>query len=280
MKRYLILGISAILIAVGIFLLVQVASGVKTTGFGALQVTSNIKATVTLDGKSLGPTPLCKCDQNDTLRSGEYTLVVTPDDTTQTPFTTKVKIEAGVLTAVERTFLPGALASSYVLSLEKNNGQNAEVFIASLPDGAMITIDGNPQGATPFSQKSISASEHEIEIQKAGFAKKTLKIRTVKGYRLIANVMLGTDVPVPTTPSPTPSSSVSPTPLTQNTVKILTTPTGFLRVRAQASVGSAEVGRVNPGETYPFTDEQTGWIKIKLTNGTEGWISNQYAQKL
>jgi uncharacterized protein YgiM (DUF1202 family) len=59
----------------------------------------------------------------------------------------------------------------------------------------------------------------------------------------------------------------------------LQTPTGFLRVRDQASLNGAEIGQVKPGETYALLDEQTGWYQIKLTNGKTGWISSQYAQK-
>jgi uncharacterized protein YgiM (DUF1202 family) len=58
----------------------------------------------------------------------------------------------------------------------------------------------------------------------------------------------------------------------------LQTPTGFLRVRDQASLGGAEIGQVKPGETYTLLDEQSGWYKIKFNN-KEGWISSQYAQK-
>jgi len=290
MKRYLILGLSTILILIGIFLLVQVASSVKTSGFGALQVTSNIRATATLDGKSLGQTPVCKCNQNDTLKSGDYTLIVTPDDTTLPPFTTKVTIVPGVLTAVERTFLPGALASASVLTLEKTNSQNAELIITSIPDGAMVTIDGNPQSVTPFYLSSTAASEHEVEIEKQCFEKKTLKVRTVKGYKLVGYITLGTsastDTALPSSPpSPSITGALLPTPAPTTTapqvsVKILTTPTGFLRVRAQPNTGASEVGRVNPGDSLPYVDEQTGWFEIKLPNGTSGWVSGQYAQKV
>jgi N-acetylmuramoyl-L-alanine amidase len=62
-------------------------------------------------------------------------------------------------------------------------------------------------------------------------------------------------------------------------VLILQTPTGFLRVRDQASLNGTEMGQVKPGETYQLLDERTDWFQIKLTNGQSGWISSQYAQK-
>jgi uncharacterized protein YgiM (DUF1202 family) len=63
-------------------------------------------------------------------------------------------------------------------------------------------------------------------------------------------------------------------------VLILQTPTGFLRVRDQASLNGAEIGQIKPGETYQLLDDKTtGWYQIQLTNGKTGWISSQYAQK-
>jgi uncharacterized protein YgiM (DUF1202 family) len=62
-------------------------------------------------------------------------------------------------------------------------------------------------------------------------------------------------------------------------VIILSTPTGFLRVRQDSSITSTEISQINPGETYSLLEEKTGWYKIKLTDGKEGWISSQYATK-
>ena len=81
--------------------------------------------------------------------------------------------------------------------------------------------------------------------------------------------------------SPTPSPILTPTPKTQS-VKITSTPTGFLRVRSAPNRNSSEVGRVNPGETYPLLDSVTDWyfIKAELPATSSGWISSEYAQKI
>ena len=71
-------------------------------------------------------------------------------------------------------------------------------------------------------------------------------------------------------------------------IEILSTPTGFLRVRAQPSTLSEEVGKVEPGQTFPLLeqDEKTGWFKIEFSEAGDGepaqagWISNQYAKKV
>ena len=62
-------------------------------------------------------------------------------------------------------------------------------------------------------------------------------------------------------------------------VQILSTPTGFLRVRQDSSVAGLEIAQVKPGESYELIDEKTGWFEIKLTDGKLGWISSSYAKK-
>lgn len=290
MKRNLLLVLAVILIIVGLFLLTQVFQTLNPSGQGALQVTSNIKGTVFLNDENIGVTPLCKCEQNNTIKQGEYTLRIVPDDTQYTPFVVKVKIEPGVLTAVERTFLPGSLASAYVLTLEKTNTEDAQLFIGTLPDAAMVSVDSNPQGASPYLIESISPSEHEVEIQKEGFAKKTIRVRTVPNYKLVISAYLGTDSGEATSElekvSPTPTSSVSPSPTEENEdeatneVEINNTPVGFLRVRATPSTSGRQLGTVEPGETFPYTETQNGWYKITLKNGTEGWVSGTYVTEV
>lgn len=63
-------------------------------------------------------------------------------------------------------------------------------------------------------------------------------------------------------------------------VRIMKTPTGWLRVRAGAGTGSAEVAKVYPGEEYPIVTTQSGWIQILLQNGTQGWVSTRYTEKV
>ena len=280
MKRRILLVGAILLILAGMFLLVRIAANTLIPrGKGALQVTSNIKAQVILDNKVLGATPLCKCEQNETLLQGVYELKIIPEDKSVQPFMARVRINSGVLTAVERTFLPGSYASSYILTLEKTNSPDPEIFIASIPDGALISLDGKEEGITPLSLKSISASEHEIEIQKQGFSKKTVRVRAVPSYKLVLNVILGTqgssdETSETLTPTPTPEPTKSEAPL----VTIKNTPVGFLRVRENPSTAAKEIGRVNPGETFELIEENASWFKIRLEDG-EGWVSKTYSEK-
>lgn len=284
MKRFILLILAVILIVVGLFLLFHISSLFKTAGQGALQVTANVKSNVYLNDKYVGTTPYCKCTQNNTIASGVYTVRIEPQDKSADPFTTKATVNPGVLTAVERTFLPGSLASAYTLTLTKTSDSNTELKISSLPDDAIVAIDSQAVGTTPYEEQNVTASEHEIEIQKSGFAKKTLKVRTVAGYILSINVILGVESSdITTTPTPAPSTtpSVSPKPSgnsTKTMIKILDTPTDFLRVRS--TPGGTQTGEVSPGDTYPYIDEQSGWYEITLKDGTKGWVSSQYAEKV
>jgi len=284
MKKRLLFGLSILLVASGLFLFVQVLFSFKNVEKGALQVTANIKSRVYLDGNLIGDTQLCKCNQNDTLQAGEYDIRIEPHDTTYSAYTTRVRINGGVLTAVDRTFLPGSLASSYVLTLEKSQSQKGELVVTTIPEGAMVTIDSVASGATPFTTDTLSASEHELEIQKQGFAKKTIRIRIVEGHKLIVNATLGTEgggeeATTTPTPSETPDEDITPSPTEQETVTILDTPNGFLRVRSGAGTTFSEITRVDSGETFDLLDEETGWFEIQVDSDTTGWISSQFAEK-
>lgn len=277
MKKKRIFGLLAIiLILIGFFLVFQLINMVLPKGKGALQVTSNIKAKVLLNGKVIGTTPLCRCETDETIDTGLYTLQLIPEGNSQS-YTAKIKIINGVLTAVDRTFLPGSYASSYTLYLEKIRGNDPELFVSSVPDGSLVSLDGNDIGVTPNTVKQISASEHEIELQKSGYGKKTIRVRTVSGYRLIVEAILGT---VPSGQENLPGQDTPPNPTpTEEKVTILTTPVGFLRVRNGPGVNFLEVDQIKPGEEFKLLTETDGWYKILLSEGKEGWIASDYAEK-
>lgn len=279
MKKKIVGFFAILIIFAGFFLLFQVLGRILPKGKGALQITSNVVAKVLLNGKDIGNTPLCKCEVMDRIDEGTYTVQLIPQDNSDS-FITKVQINKGVLTALDRTFLPGSFASSYTLLLEKNYSKDADLAIYSIPSESLVTLDGNDVGVTPLTLKKISASEHEIEIQKGGYGKKTIRLRAVPGYKLKVQALLGT---LPSSNEVLPGSESSPTPTPtsapKDTVTILSTPTGFLRVRKDASINSEEVGRVKPNDTLVLLQESSGWFQIQLTDGNSGWISSDFAKK-
>lgn len=254
----------------------------QKNGTGGLQVTANTKSKVFLNGKDIGSAPLCKCDQDNTLKVGEYTLKIVPEDQSLTPFEYKIKIQKNVMTVIDRTFLPGAYSSAYLLYLEKSDSQDAQLLVVSLPDGALVTIDGNPNGITPFLLRSVSPSEHEVEITKQGFSKKTIKIKAVPSYKLIINAILGTKVETADqAPIASAAANINTLPLSQNyKIKINGTPNGFLRVRENPGTSFKEINRVKEGAVYSALDEKNNWFKIQLNDGGDGWISGDYIVKI
>jgi uncharacterized protein YgiM (DUF1202 family) len=279
MKRKIVNILSIILIFIGFFIFFQVFLNFLPHGKGALQVTSNVAAKVLINGKLIGNTPLCLCEEEERIDEGGYTLQLVPQDSSST-YTTKIKVGKDVLTAVDRTFLPGSYASSYTLYLSKIYAQDAQLFVSSIPNGALISMDGTDSGTTPLLINNVSDSAHEIEIQKGGYAKKTIRIKAQKGYKLVIETILGT---IPSSDEVLPGSEPSPTPtptLISETVKIINTPTGFLRVREEANINSKEIGRVNPGDILTLISEENGWYKIQLPNSqTTGYVSSDFAIK-
>lgn len=121
MKRRILLVVAVLFICVGIFVLIKFATtALIPQGRGGLQVTSNIKANVFINERPIGATPLSLSEADQTLAANTYNLRIVPEDQSMQPYVAKVSINPGVLTAVDRIFLPGALSSSYILTLEKN----------------------------------------------------------------------------------------------------------------------------------------------------------------
>ena len=47
-------------------------------------------------------------------------------------------------------------------------------------------------------------------------------------------------------------------------------------IRNAASLNGAEIGRAVSGTSYQVLAEQTGWVKVKISDTLEGWVSSAY----
>lgn len=273
--RKLLVIVSPLVLALAAFIGVLLYLS-RNEGKGALQVTATPKSNVYLNGKLIGTTPLCKCEAPDFLPAGQYTLRLTPLEGSFSPFEERIAITKSVLTVVDRTFGPPGSAEGSIISLDPlSTDKTQQMFLLSFPDNATVFVDNNPVGTTPLLLKSLTESDHEVKLVREGYKDKKIRIRTVRGYKLTLEVFLGVRENLLAPPaSPTPVPSQVPM-----RVVILTTPTGFLRVRDTDSLAGAEVGRVFPGETYDLVSESSGWYQIKLPGDVVGWISSQYATK-
>ncbi len=67
-------------------------------------------------------------------------------------------------------------------------------------------------------------------------------------------------------------------PVEEEIAKIKTTPLGWLRVRKSPDLNGEELTKVNTGETYDVLEKASGWIKIKVSETLEGWVSDTYVE--
>lgn len=273
MKKVIIAGL-VVFVSIVIFSIVLFLVN-KDSGKGALQVTAQPQSRVYLDGKLIGKTPLCKCELKDMINTGEYKIRIVPEKEGFDSFESKITVSPKVLTVVDRTFNSNSQSSGSIINLKKlSDKNNLELQVISLPQNSQVFLDNNAVGFTPVTLKNITESDHEIKITRDGYQDKVIRIRTVKGFKLEALAFLGV--------SPTTVLEESGKPLASTKVSkvvILQTPTGFLRVRESASIGSSEIGRVSPGEKFDLVSEEEGWFEIKFEEDKTGWVSAQYAEK-
>ena len=293
-----------LMIVVGVLVLVLVGLIVKSKFFnkqgpGALQITTSPRATVFVDGNQVGVSPFF----NDNIQSGEHTIKIVPESTVDglSDWETKVDLLPGILTVINRDFgSTEALSSGEILSLEKTGRKDmSSIAVVSIPDQAVIKLEGEPKGFAPLTIDDLAPGDYQIVISASGYEERTISANTIGGYKLIINVQLAQqiegieeatdsaevdeeeetaveeDEDAEPTATPTPKAKVTP-PATPY-VEIKDTPTGFLRVREDSSTDSEELIKVDPGDFFPYIEEENGWYKIEYEDGEEGWISGVYA---
>lgn len=287
-------------------------TGQKNAG---INVESTPTANVYIDEQHVGNTPLT----NDKIKPGEHVVkLISIADPTQT-YETKINLKPDVMVAVNRIFAATPQESmSYVLDLEKiNQKDTSEITIITTPANAIVRLDDQPKGFAPLVNIGLNPGQHKITLNSQGYQALDITTEVKQGYRLVVTAELGKlyplkpDATATATPSAqisqaSPSASPSPTPLgspqptaqaapspspkptaTPNPslppkpyVEILSTPTGWLRVRSEPNgLVDNEVAKVNPGTYYPYLDyDQSGWYKIEYATGKQGWIVAQYAK--
>lgn len=271
---FLLLGIGTI-----ILLILFLVGYFKPPKAGIL-VDANRSSLVFIDGQQVGRTRY-----EGTYAAGEASIKLVPESFEKPipAYEVKVDLTPGVRTIVQRDFgETEELSGGAIISFERTVVGEVGVAIVSTPDTAQVAVDGQVRGFTPFKTETVSEDEHTITISLSGYSEKTLKVRTYKGYKLIAAFKL---VPEKLGGVATASPSPSPTPETEEKkfgVEILDTPTGFLRVRKEPSSIAEEVGQVSPLGIYWFLEQDlvTGWFKIEYAEGQQGWISSQYSKKV
>jgi hypothetical protein len=254
-------------------IILQVGTGLlkKYVGPGSkagIRIEASKPAKVFLNNEPVGSVPF----QDDSLKPGDYHVSLKADEATDSAelfWEGYARLNDGSLTIVIRDISDSRDSSSgEIISLESGSG----VTITSSPSNAEVFIDGNLAGRTPLSVPDLAVGEHQFIISRENFLKRSIRSRVIEDLNLVISVDLAITEPDLTKLPSTPITS------TQEVV-IKSTPTGFLRVRESASVNSKEVGQVKPKEEYVLLEETPGWVRIRLKDGKEGWVSSVYTQK-
>lgn len=218
-------------------------------------------ATVLVDGVEVGKTLY----ESNSLEATEHTVTI---QNSNASWTGKVKLFGGSVTVVNRELSQDTASSAgEILTLERGKG----VTIISNPADSEVEIDGKYYGKTPISQE-IASGEHTFNISHSSYLKRSIRAFLPEDYNLTISVDLAlseADLSAINTPV------ITTTPM----VVIKNTPTGFLRVREKASTAGKELAQVKPGDELVLLEEEGNWYKIRLENGTEGYISSTYATK-
>lgn len=229
------------------------------SGISVLSLPSEAK--VSLDGTEVGSTPY----ENQTLEPKEYLVKIEKDGVS---WEGKVKLGAETLTVINRELsTDGAFGAGEILSLEKGKG----LTIVANPSDSQIEIDGKSYGSSPASL-DIPPGDHTISLSHGNYQKRNIMAKVPDNFNLkiVADLSL----------SEADLTTISTPPIkTTAQVKVLDTPTGFLRVRDKPSVSGKEVGRVKPGDTLVLLEEISGWDRVRLTDNTEGYVSSSYVEK-
>ncbi|MEK7160903.1 MAG: SH3 domain-containing protein, partial [Patescibacteria group bacterium] len=244
-----------------------------------IRVTASPQAKVFIDGEQKGETTL----EIDTLKPGEYLLKTVSLENEKASWAGKVRLTTGTMTIVNRELNSDeTLSSGETIYLEKINGDKAEITITGNTDGISSELDNSDQAIVPNVFKNISPGEHEIKLSKDGYATKKISTKTLAGYRSVihAQIAQGGNPSLTASPSgtltPASPSGGPAEEMEKPYIIVKNTPTGWLRVRSSPSLSATESAKINPGEKYSLLEENDGWIKIKLNDGSFGYVSISY----
>ncbi|MEK7111708.1 MAG: PEGA domain-containing protein [Patescibacteria group bacterium] len=244
----------------------------------SLNIETTPASLVYINGQQVGRTPY-----RSNISPGEVVVKLVPEatDTALTPFETKVNLVSGIETVIRREFGETEDTSSgEIISFEKIGGKEASLAVVSVPNNAQVSIDGVKRGFAPV-KNTVTPGEHQIIVSAPGFTERVLSsIQTLIGYKLTAVVKLAS--------TGESRKEEAPKEEKQTLVEILSTDTGFLRVREKPGPAGAEVAQVKPGQRFLFLEEdaESGWYKIEYLPaqageaGKEGWVSNTYSKKV
>jgi len=233
---------------------------------GVLEIKTNPKTVIFINDEQVGTAPFKREFYPQELKVKIFPV---QENSSTTPiWQGTIKINPSVLTLVRQDFTKDKdQISGEVLTLNKIPDKSmAALKATSYPNKATVILDGKIKGYTPLLLKKIEAGQHTLELSLPHYQTAVLGLNMNVGYRLDCEIKLAKKKEVE---GKEESSSV----------QILSTPTGWLRVRQGAGISFPEIAKIKPGEEYLLLEEKDDWFKIELSDKQEGWISGKYATK-
>lgn len=268
---------------------------------GLQVITDDVPSSVFINDQYLNSTPLIEKD----LKPGEYTVRIQPNDAALVPYETTLQLKKGLLTVI--TWKPATLpemSGGVVYQMEPlEDSSKSEISISTIPEGAIVTMEGKDKDFTPILYQNISPGNQAFEVTLPSYETQSHTINVQKGYRMVVSVKLAKLQPVDKTEpdisqpgTETATTSASPVPAasatslsaeltTKKYTKVKITPTGLmvegkevLRVRDTASPQGKELGTVPVGSVLPYTGTSfNSWHEVTF-NGAKGWVSATYSE--
>lgn len=269
-------GILILIGVVGVIgLVVFIFTGGLNEKKAAISLDAYPQATVYINGQEAGTTPY----ENDAISAGEAEIKLVPQQgEISTAWERKIFLNPGTHTFINWEFNSSPeLSGGRIIYLEKTGSKDkAGLSVVCKPDDCSVSVDGQMRGFTPLNFEDISEGEHRISISAPQYQEVEVMARALNNYKLSIVVDL-----IKQTEEISEIEELKPTRMEakETVVTISETPTGWLRVREGPGRTFTEVGRVNPGEEFPFIEEGSGWYKIEYEDGEEGWVSADYAEK-
>lgn len=238
----------------------------------AIEVYSTPNAKVYVNGKEMGTTPY----KNTAMvpQAVEIKLISGSKSVNK-----KIVLKNGLTTVIDWKFDNNGDDGGYILNMENTGGSKCGLIINSIPNKATIAIENEIIGSTPKKIDDLGVGEKHVSVNFPGYQGANLFLKTTMGYNLIVEAKLIKDNKVIQAEIEPELSPVSES-VFVIMVKIKETETGWLKVRELNSGTSKELTKVKPDERYELIEEKADWVKIKLNDGSQGWVSSKYVEKV
>lgn len=249
---------------------------------GQLKILSSPSSSIFLNNVATGKnTPF-----EEKIKVGEYLIKLIPqgEATATASWQGRVKVHKNALTYVNRELGSSDVTSSgEVFTVTKmqtspKNSDTGEISVETEPIGAIVKLDNDEKGVAPLILSEVISGTHELNVWLPGFFPRNQKVNIDPKYRVNAVFKLAIDQSQKQEKEKQATESAKTK--TEFSVQIKETSTGFLRVREEPSISASEEAQVKPGEKYTVLEEKSGWYRIEYKEGSEGWISAEYTEKI